>query len=63
MLDNWTSDEYDWNKEIVLVTGGAGGIGGKVVQLFAEKGIKVVVLDVIPMTFDTGEFLIPALKE
>ena len=40
-------------KEIVLITGGAGGIGGQVVQLLAERGIKVVVLDVIPMTFDT----------
>lgn len=34
------------------MTGGAGGIGGKVVQLFAERNIKVVVLDVIPMTFE-----------
>jgi len=53
VLDNWTADKYDWDKEIVLITGGAGGIGGKVVQLMAEKGIKVVVLDVIPMTFET----------
>ncbi|TVY19812.1 Dehydrogenase RED2 [Lachnellula arida] len=53
VLDNWTADTYDWDKEIVLITGGAGGIGGKVVQLLAEKGIKVVVLDVIPMTFET----------
>ncbi len=53
MLNNWTKDKYDWNKEIVLITGGAGGIGGGVVKLLAEKGIKVVVLDVIPMTFET----------
>ncbi|TVY75631.1 Dehydrogenase [Lachnellula suecica] len=56
VLDNWTSDKYDWNKEIVLITGGAGGIGGKVVQLLSEKGVKVVVLDVIPMTFKTALF-------
>lgn len=52
VLDNWSKDKYDWEKEIVLITGGAGGIGGQVVKLFAEKGIKVVVLDVIPMSFE-----------
>ncbi|KUJ18682.1 NAD(P)-binding protein [Mollisia scopiformis] len=54
VLDNWSADTYDWDKEIVLITGGAGGIGGHVVKLLAEKGIKVVVLDVIPMTFETS---------
>lgn len=54
VLNNWTSDKYEWEKEIIVVTGGAGGIGGEVVKLFSEKGIKVVVLDVIPMTFDAG---------
>jgi hypothetical protein len=52
VLDNWTSDTYDWDKEIVLITGGAGGIGGNVVKLLAEKGTKIVVLDVIPMAFE-----------
>ncbi|CZT20838.1 uncharacterized protein RCC_06696 [Ramularia collo-cygni] len=54
-LDNWKKDTYDWeNKEVVVVTGGAGGIGGQVVKLFAERNIKVVVLDVIPMTFEAS---------
>lgn len=52
VLDNWQSDNYDWSKEIVVVTGGSDGIGKKTVMLFAEKGIKVVVLDVQPLTFD-----------
>lgn len=56
VLDNWQSDTYDWNKEIILITGGAGGIGGKVVQLLAERGTKVIVLDVIPMTFEMGMY-------
>jgi hypothetical protein len=52
VLNNWTTDTYDWDKEIVLITGGAGGIGGNVVKLLAEKGTKIVVMDVIPMTFE-----------
>ncbi len=55
VLNNWTSDKYDWTKEIVLVTGGADGIGGEMVKLFAEKKIKVIVLDIQPLTFKARE--------
>jgi NAD(P)-dependent dehydrogenase (short-subunit alcohol dehydrogenase family) len=54
VLNNWVQDKYDWSKEIVLITGGSGGIGGKVVQLLAERGIKVVVLDIQPLTYPTS---------
>ena len=54
VLNNWTADRYDWSKEIVLITGGAGGIGGHVVKLLAERGVKVVVLDIQAMTFEAG---------
>jgi hypothetical protein len=50
--NNWSNDTYDWSKEIVLVTGGSDGIGAQVVQLLAERGIKVVVLDIQPLKFD-----------
>lgn len=51
VLNNWTDDKYDWSKEIVLITGGAGGIGGHIVQLLSERGITVVVLDIQPLTY------------
>ncbi|KAH7163027.1 hypothetical protein B0J13DRAFT_27060 [Dactylonectria estremocensis] len=51
VCNNWVSDTYDWSKEIVLVTGGAGGIGGQIVKLLEEHGVTVVVLDIQPMSF------------
>ncbi|KAL2127111.1 hypothetical protein VTI74DRAFT_11311 [Chaetomium olivicolor] len=54
VLNNWVDDNYDWSREIVVVTGGSGGIGGHVVQLLAERGIKVVVLDIQPLTYPAG---------
>jgi hypothetical protein len=53
--NNWTNDTYDWSKEIVLVTGGSDGIGAQVVNLLAERGIKVVVLDIQPLKY-VGKF-------
>ncbi|KAF3906707.1 hypothetical protein ABW20_dc0110633 [Dactylellina cionopaga] len=51
--NNWVKDDaWVWSNEIALVTGGSGGIGGLVAQGLAEKGIKVVVLDVIDLTYE-----------
>jgi hypothetical protein len=52
VLNNWTNDTYVWSKEIVVVTGGSDGIGKIVVQLLAERGIKVAVLDVQELTYE-----------
>lgn len=54
--NNWVKDRYDWSREIVLITGGAAGIGGQMVKLFDELAVKVVVLDVQPMAFATCKF-------
>lgn len=56
--NNWVSDTYNWDKEIGVVTGGSDGIGMKIVMLLAERGIKVVVLDIQPPKY-TGMFLVP----
>ncbi|KAF2670912.1 dehydrogenase/reductase SDR family member 8 precursor [Microthyrium microscopicum] len=53
LTNNWKNDTYDWKKEIVVVTGGSDGIGARVVQLLAERGIKVVILDIQPPKFTT----------
>ena len=57
VTNNWTKDEYVWSREVVVVTGGSDGIGKIVVQLLAEKGFKVAVLDVQDLTYE-GMFLL-----
>lgn len=39
---------WDWDREIVVVTGGSGGIGQELVNGFARRGVTVVSLDVRP---------------
>lgn len=47
-LNNFTRDRYDWQKELVVVTGGSGGLGDLLVRKLAKKNIKVISLDVVP---------------
>ncbi|CAM1506952.1 Fc.00g065930.m01.CDS01 [Cosmosporella sp. VM-42] len=49
--NNWVDDTYFWPKEVALITGGADGIGGRIVKLLEERGVTVVVLDIQPMSF------------
>ncbi|KAL4881902.1 hypothetical protein BJY04DRAFT_227669 [Aspergillus karnatakaensis] len=51
--NNWVLDRsWNWNKELVVVTGGSGGIGAGVAQRLAAKGARVVVIDIIPLTYE-----------
>ncbi|KAE8320559.1 hypothetical protein BDV39DRAFT_211554 [Aspergillus sergii] len=43
------------NKEIALITGGAGGIGAMLAKRLAAKGVTVAVLDVLPLQFETSK--------
>jgi hypothetical protein len=47
-LNNYTRDSYDWRKEIVVVTGGSGGLGDVLVRKLAKHSIKVISLDIMP---------------
>ncbi|GAA5840866.1 hypothetical protein JCM11251_007625 [Rhodosporidiobolus azoricus] len=41
-----------WTEEVVVITGGAGGLGSEVARRLSARGTKVVLLDVAPLSFD-----------
>ncbi|KAJ5178868.1 hypothetical protein N7492_002078 [Penicillium capsulatum] len=45
-VNNAVSDHYDWNREVVVLTGGSGGIGRRIAQMLGDRGIKVAILDI-----------------
>jgi all-trans-retinol dehydrogenase (NAD+) len=47
-LNHYTRDSYDWRREIVVVTGGSGGLGDVLVRKLAKHGIKVINVDIVP---------------
>jgi hypothetical protein len=57
--NNWVTDKsWDSKKEVVVVTGGSSGIGAGVAQRLAAMGARVVVLDIIPLTYKPGLYLL-----
>ncbi|KAI1083239.1 hypothetical protein F5B20DRAFT_452280 [Whalleya microplaca] len=48
VANNFSKDSYDWRKEVVLVTGGSGGLGDLLVRKLAKQCIKVISLDIVP---------------
>ncbi|MCJ1294587.1 hypothetical protein MMC34_006145 [Xylographa carneopallida] len=52
VLNNWTSDSWDWEKELVVITGGSDGIGKVLVQLFATLNARILILDIQEPTFE-----------
>ncbi|KAL2835607.1 hypothetical protein BJY01DRAFT_69280 [Aspergillus pseudoustus] len=47
-LNNGVADTYDWNREVVVLTGGSNGIGRQTAKLLGNKGVKVAILDIAP---------------
>lgn len=48
----WSSDksDWDWPKEVAVVTGGSAGIGACAVKKLVAHGIRVAVLDIGPLS-------------
>lgn len=45
-LNNYLTDKtWDWEKEIVVVTGGSSGIGARIVSRLARQRVKVIIVD------------------
>lgn len=51
-LNNWTCNE-PWSnaRELVLLTGGCGGIGKQAMEDLARRGVRVVILDIVEPNF------------
>ncbi|KAM0795300.1 putative short-chain dehydrogenase/reductase family protein [Usnea florida] len=50
--------EINWEDEVVVITGGVGGLGGCLAEIFALRGVGVAVLDVeVPPTWAKAEGL------
>ncbi|EUC40279.1 hypothetical protein COCMIDRAFT_109230 [Bipolaris oryzae ATCC 44560] len=47
-LGNSSRIQWDWCKEIVLITGGSSGLGELVARKLAKRSVKVVVVDLRP---------------
>lgn len=55
-MNNWTRSEptdWNWAKEVVVITGGSGGIGASIAQQILARNSRttVVVVDFAPMTW------------
>lgn len=54
--NNWKKDKFDAPREIVVVTGGSGGIGEAMVKGLQGRAGKVVILDLVEPKFKLGEY-------
>jgi hypothetical protein len=51
VLNNWTRDPWKDGKEIVIVTGGSGGIGEATVRAISKSSAHVIAVDLVRRRF------------
>lgn len=56
-MNNGVDATFDWKREMVLVTGGSNGIGAACAQKLASRGTQVIVLDILPLTYEAREYI------
>lgn len=56
-VNSWQSDSWQGDKELVLVTGGTGGIGRQVMEDLAAAGARVVIVDIKEPEFKLRMFM------
>ncbi|EPS39060.1 hypothetical protein H072_7169 [Dactylellina haptotyla CBS 200.50] len=47
--NNWVEDKYDWDNELVLVTGASSGFGELIAEKLAKRGTKVITMSRRPL--------------
>lgn len=52
-LNNWrwgsVAKQWEWAREVAIITGGSSGIGLEVVKQLRRRGIKIAVFDIQPL--------------
>jgi all-trans-retinol dehydrogenase (NAD+) len=62
VANNWTTVKFVKSQELVLVTGGASGLGENMAREFSRKGVKVVIIDLHPPKAALREVFNPNLE-